>query len=126
MSRIDNDKNLCRFQCLKGSIIFLILSVSTAFCLNAEWILSGFSRVWLFVILWTMDHQTRFFSHEILSKYCQIAYVPVKEFPHLRYSNESEGRDSKGRGKFSTFLIYVLLLLFFLLFIHKVVILMAI
>ena len=47
--------------------------------------------------------------------------MPVKEFPHLHYSNESEGRESKGRGKFSTFLIYVLLLLFHLSFIHKVV-----
>ena len=60
-----------------------------------------------------MAHQTRFFSHEILSKYCQIAYVPVKEFPHLRYSNESEGRDSKGRGKFSTFLICFVIVFFF-------------
>ena len=46
--------------------------------------------------------------------------MPVKEFPHLHYRNESEGRDSKGRGKFSTFLIYVSLL-FRLSFIHKVV-----
>lgn len=62
----------------------------------------------------------RSFPHEILSEYCGIAYVPVKFNLLISTILIRMGVGiGKVGGKFSTFLIYVLLLLFFLSFIRQ-------